>query len=114
VKKNTTLKRAICLLCGSDRLKGIQKDLPAEDGSLFDIVECVACRLGMVHPILSPQTLSGYYPEDYYSYREMADKQEVKAGMYERIGRHIRTLTYQDHYLPVSKKKNHATARKNL
>lgn len=104
MKKNTTSEPATCLLCGSDRLKRIQKDLSAEDGSLFDILECVTCRLGMVHPILPPETLSGYYPEDYYSYREMVDKEEVKAGMYERVGRYIRTQTYQDHYLPISKK----------
>ncbi|GJL77303.1 MAG: hypothetical protein NPINA01_02920 [Nitrospinaceae bacterium] len=58
----------------------------------------------MVHPILAPETLSAYYPEDYYSYQEMSGHQEVNAGLYERIARYIRTQTYQDHYLPVSKK----------
>ena len=101
---NTNSEPATCLLCESNRLKRIQKDLLAEDGSLFDILECVACRLGMVAPILPPETLSSYYPEDYYSYREMADNQEVNTGMYERVCRYIRTQTYQEHYLPVSKK----------
>ncbi len=100
----TTSGTATCLLCGSGRLKRIQKDLPAEDGSLFGILECVACRLGVIDPILPPQTLSSYYPEDYYSYQEIADHQEINAGSYERIGRSIRTQTYRDHYLPVSKK----------
>ena len=104
MNKNTISEPATCLLCGSDRLKRIQRDLPAEDGSLFSILECVACRLGMIDPILPPQTLSGFYPEDYYSYREMTDDQEADAGLYERVSRYIRTQTYQEHYLPVSKK----------
>ncbi len=105
MNKNTNSNSTNCLLCGSNNLKPIQKDLPAEDGSLFNILECVSCRLGMIDPILPLKTLSRYYPEDYYSYQEMADHQEVNGSMYECIGRYIRAHTYQDHYLPISKKK---------
>jgi 2-polyprenyl-3-methyl-5-hydroxy-6-metoxy-1,4-benzoquinol methylase len=103
VNNNTTSDTATCLLCGSDRLKRLQKSLPAGNGSSFDILECVNCRLGRVDPILPPETLSGYYPDDYYSYQEMSDQQETNVGIYERISRYIRTQTYQDHYLPAEK-----------
>jgi 2-polyprenyl-3-methyl-5-hydroxy-6-metoxy-1,4-benzoquinol methylase len=109
MNNNVTKNDKPCLLCGSENLRKMHHDLrAAEDGLLFDILECVSCQLASIAPMLPVDSLASYYPDNYYSYQEMEENARLLSyvtenpiGIYEKISRYIRTKTYQFHYLPL-------------
>jgi len=64
-----------CSLCGSDRAQPVVAAadwyLNGDPTVCFQVVRCLGCGLHFQCPRPSPETLKGFYPTQYYSYRQV-------------------------------------------